>query len=111
MAKKNLQSVADDLATLAATLPTQRPTVEARPAPEPVPALPAPRIVATTPRPKEKPFTLNMRPSLHRQLDRMASDAEMTMKAFILNALKAKGLDVLPEDLVDRRGNRPKKDT
>ena len=108
MAKKNLQSVAGELASLAATMPTQRSAAEARPLPEPVAPPPSPPTGEST-RPKEKPFTLNMRPILHRQLDRMASDAEMTMKAFILSALKAKGLDVQPEDLVDRRGNRPKK--
>ena len=31
----------------------------------------------------------------------------MTMRAFVLDALKAKGLDVRPDDLVDLRKERP----
>lgn len=47
--------------------------------------------------------TLKMRESLHRELARLAFDADMTMRGFIMNALKSKGLSVRKEDLVDRR--------
>ena len=48
-------------------------------------------------------FTLKMRASLHRELARMAFEANMTMRGFIMNALKSKGLSVTKADLVDRR--------
>ena len=48
-------------------------------------------------------FTLKMRKSLHRELARMAFDSNMTMRGFIMNALKGKGLSVTKADLVDRR--------
>ncbi len=48
-------------------------------------------------------FTLKMRESLHRELARMAFDASMTMRGFIMGALKSKGLSVTKDDLVDRR--------
>jgi len=44
-----------------------------------------------------------MRKSLHRELARMAFDSNMTMRGFIMNALKGKGLSVTKADLVDRR--------
>jgi ribosomal protein L7Ae-like RNA K-turn-binding protein len=36
----------------------------------------------------------------------LADDADMTMRAFVLNALKDKGLDVRPDDLADLRKER-----
>ena len=51
-------------------------------------------------------FSLSMRPELRKQLDRLAADADMTMRAFVLHALKGKGLDVRDEDLVDLRKPR-----
>jgi hypothetical protein len=44
-----------------------------------------------------------MRESLHQELARMAFDARMTMRGFIMSALKSKGLSVTKDDLVDRR--------
>ena len=52
---------------------------------------------------RESQFTLKMRRSLHRELARLAFEAEMTMRGFIMNALKDKGLKVSDTDLVDRR--------
>jgi hypothetical protein len=52
---------------------------------------------------KMSQFTLKMRASLHRELARMAFDSDMTMRGFIMNALKGKGLSVTKTDLVDRR--------
>ena len=37
---------------------------------------------------------------------RLADEADMTMRAFVLDALKAKGLDVRPDDLMDLRKER-----
>ena len=48
-------------------------------------------------------FTLKMRESLHRELARLAFDSDMTMRGFIMNALRGKGLSVTKTDLVDRR--------
>jgi hypothetical protein len=35
---------------------------------------------------------------------RLAAEADMTMRAFVLKALKDKGLPVNPDDLLDLRG-------
>ena len=48
-------------------------------------------------------FTLQMRESLHRELARKALDSGMTMRGFIMNALRKSGLKVRETDLVDRR--------
>jgi hypothetical protein len=47
-----------------------------------------------------------MRKELRKQLARLASDTDMTMRAFVLNALKEKGLSVREDDLVDLRKER-----
>ncbi len=52
---------------------------------------------------RERQFTLKMRESLHRELARLAFDAGMTMRGFIMRALREKGLKVDDRDLVDRR--------
>ena len=44
--------------------------------------------------------------SMRKQLARLASDADMTMRAFVLNALKEKGLSVREDDLIDLRKER-----
>jgi hypothetical protein len=109
MSKKDLASVTADLSALASTMPTQRPTSAPFPVASEPPAL---KIV-----PPAKPqaegegeevtqFSLSLRKGLRKQLARLADDADITMRAFVLNALKAKGLDVRPEDLVDLRRER-----
>ena len=95
MAKKDLQSVTANLSGLAATLPTQKPVTPHNVGP--VPVRTAEKLVQ---------FSLSMRPELRKQLDRLAADADMTMRAFVLHALKEKGLDVRDEDLVDLRKQR-----
>jgi hypothetical protein len=52
-------------------------------------------------------FSLSLRKSLRKQLMLLASDADMTMRAFVLHALKDKGLDVHPDDLLDLRREKP----
>ena len=105
MGKKSLESVTADLAALAAAMPTQRPV-----APLLVPQFPQPELQSAQPRLQNKPviepltqFSFSLRKSLRKDLARLASDADMTMQAFILSALKAKGLAVTDDDLLDRR--------
>ena len=52
---------------------------------------------------RERQFSLKMRESLHRELARLAFEAGMTMRGFIMRALREKGLKVSARDLVDRR--------
>ncbi len=91
--KKNLQSVTVNLGDLAATMPTQMPLAVVR---SPVPAHSEPVVQ----------FSFSMRKSLRRELDRLAADSDMTMRAFVLNALKEKGLSVTDDDLLDLRKQR-----
>lgn len=110
MGKKSLESVTADLSALAAAMPTQRPVA---PPPVAAPEPPKRELKVVRPAPQKKPveealtqFSFSMRKSLRKELARLASDADMTMQAFILNALKAKGLGVTNEDLLDRRRER-----
>src|SRR5208283_2016088 len=96
MSKKDLASVTADLSALAQMMPTQRLTTS-----EP----PALRVVA--PEAEEViQFSLSLRKRLRKQLARLADEADMTMRAFVLLALKAKGLSVRDDDLVDLRRER-----
>jgi len=52
---------------------------------------------------RQSQFTLQMRESLHQELARKAFDSGMTMRGYIMNALKKSGLKVTDADLVDRR--------
>jgi len=95
MVKKDLRSVAASLSSVAASLPTQHIAV-------------VPSVVATD-RPASRSmepivqFSFGLRKSQRRELQRLAADADMTMRAFILNALKEKGLPVTEDDLLDLR--------
>ena len=93
--RKNLQSVAASLSAVAAQLPTQnvQPAVPPRPAPIEVSASTEPVVQ----------FSFGLRKSQRRELQRLAADADMTMRAFILSALKERGLTVTEEDLLDLR--------
>ncbi len=78
MSKKDLASVTADLSALAQMMPTQRPAI-----PEPrarQPLAPAEEVIQ---------FSLSLRKGLRKQLARLADDADMTMRAFVLDALKA----------------------
>jgi hypothetical protein len=92
MSKKNLQSVTASLTDLAATMPSQKPLSVVR-----GPAVPTEPLVQ---------FSFSMRRSLRRELDRLAADADMTMRSFVLGALKEKGLAVTDDDLLDLRKQR-----
>ena len=52
---------------------------------------------------RQSQFTLQMRESLHRELAKKAFDSGMTMRGYIMSALKKAGLKVTEADLVDRR--------
>lgn len=95
MVKKDLRSVAASLSSVAASLPTQHIAV--------VPSVIAndrPAQASTEPIVQ---FSFGLRKSQRRELQRLAADADMTMRAFILNALKENGLSVTEEDLLDLR--------
>jgi hypothetical protein len=105
MSKKDLASVTTDLSALASKMPTQRPAA----APEPQ----ALKVASPPPAPKPKghgeeitQFSLSLRKDLRKQLARLADDTDMTMRVFVLNALKDKGLDVRADDLADLRKER-----
>jgi hypothetical protein len=51
-------------------------------------------------------LTMAVRKSLHKQLVSRAAEMEMTMRAFVLNALRAQGLDVRDDELADWRKER-----
>jgi hypothetical protein len=106
MAKKDLASVTTDLSALAAMMPTQRPTAAPPIASDP----PALKVVVPEARAAKDDavtqFSFGLRKELRKQLNRLADDADMTMRAFVLNALKAKGLAVTSEDLLDLRKER-----
>ena len=90
MAKKDFRSVAASLSSVAANLPSQH--VE------------PPRLaMAPTPSEPVVQFSFGLRKSQRKELQRLAADADTTMRAFILNALKEKGLSVTDDDLLDLR--------
>ena len=99
MARKDLRSIQTNLAALADALPTQH-IARAEPAAVPPPAARASEDVIQ--------FSLSLRKSLRKELARLADDADMTMRAFVLMALRDKGLSVTDEDLLDLRRDRPK---
>ncbi len=114
MGKKDLASVTTDLSALASMMPTQRPVTPgavtaAVAISSPATAEPAP-VVPLRPKPVKREetiqFSLSLRKSLRKQLASLAADADMTMRAFVLNALKAKGLSVRDDDLADLRKER-----
>ncbi len=94
MNKKDLSTLTGDLSALANGMPTQR---VAAPAVSPHPKSDGEPIIQ---------FSLSLRRGLRKQLARLADDADMTMRAFVLDALKAKGLDVRADDLADLRKDR-----
>jgi hypothetical protein len=113
MSKKDLANVTTDLSSLASMMPTQRPIASVSLTPstavEPSAAVPGP-VAASKPRPRADDtttqFSLSLRKSLRKQLAKLASDSDMTMRAFVLNALKEKGLSVRDGDLTDMRKER-----
>lgn len=116
MGKKDLANVTADLSALASMMPTQRPIVSPPSPPSPPPAS-APSLTAERPALKAvaapkldnediSQFSLSLRKSLRKQLASLAASSDMTMRAFVLNALKEKGLAVRDDDLADLRKER-----
>ena len=106
MAKKDLANVTADLSALASMMPTQRAVVAPIAAEPPVLKVVAAPVAAKA---KDEPltqFSLSLRKDLRKQLSRLAGDADMTMRAFVLNALKEKGLSVRDDDIADLRKER-----
>jgi hypothetical protein len=103
MARKDLRSVQTDLAALAGALPTQH---LARP------ESPPNAIVSVTSRAGQGEdviqFSLSLRKSLRKELARIADESDLTMRAFVLLALREKGLHVTDDDLLDLRKERGK---
>ena len=52
---------------------------------------------------RQSQVTLQMREALHREPTRKAFESGMTMRGYIMNALRKSGLKVTKADLVDRR--------
>lgn len=91
MSKKNMQSIVTALTPMAGMLPTQRPQqVEAAPK------------AASMSEPLVQ-FSFSLRKSQRKQLARLASDDDVPMRVFILEALRDKGLEVTEDDLRDLR--------
>lgn len=96
MARKDLKSVAAALAPAAAELPTQNVATTSRQA-------------KTQSAPTTDPvvqFSFGLRKSQRKELARLAAEADTTMRAFILDALREKGLSVTDDDLLDLRRER-----
>jgi hypothetical protein len=117
MSKKDLANVTADLSALAAFMPTQRAAAATASNDAPAAAELAQLKPAAAPKAKAKAeragepeevsqFSFGLRKGLRKQLGRLADDADMTMRAFVLNALKEKGLDVRADDLLDLRKDR-----
>jgi len=106
--KKDLANVTTDLSALAALMPTQHTAVASQPfVVEPLKLKVSPTS-PQSPIPIAKDevltqFSFGLRKELRKQLSRLSDDADMTMRAFVLQALKDKGLDVRDDDLVDLR--------
>jgi hypothetical protein len=96
MTKKDLQRVQADLAALAEPFPTQNVGRRGAVKQHPASGIEEGEEVIQ--------FSLSLRKSLRKELARLAAD--MTMRAFVLSALKEKGLNVSDEDLVDLRTRR-----
>ena len=95
MMKKDLRSVAASLSSVAASLPTQHVAPVSIVASNDRPALATSEPIVQ--------FSFGLRKTQRRELQRLAADADMTMRAFILDALTEKGLTVTEDDLLDLR--------
>ena len=95
MTKKDLQRVQADLAALAEPLPTQNVGARGAVNRHPTAGIGEGEEVIQ--------FSLSLRKSLRKELAQLAAEADMTMRAFVLSALKEKGLKVSDDDLVDLR--------
>ncbi len=107
MAKKDLKSVQTDLAALAQPLPSQHVEEVRQEQRSPVRApRPEPKDEPARERPAREPevqFSFSIRESLRKALQIEALKADMTMRGFVLAALKDKGLPVTDQEILDAR--------
>ena len=104
MVKKDLGAVGANLAELADRMPAQRVSSGAQGAREAAPdEVSIDEVVEKLKAEEVIQFSLSLRKSLRKELARLADDADMTMRAFVLEALRDKGLSVTAEDLKDLR--------
>lgn len=108
MARKDLRTVQTDLAALAGMLPTQHVTQREPGMPLTVPAASPSSETRAGQGEDVIQFSLSLRKSLRKELARLADEADMTMRAFVLLALRERGLHVTDEDLLDLRKERGK---
>ena len=94
-----LDNVSNALAGLAEDLPVQRSPKEIKREARTKPK--AKKVVVVT-EPVSQ-FTLKMRESLHNELKKLAVNNDMTIRGFIMEALKARGLAVTEQDMADGR--------
>jgi hypothetical protein len=107
MMKKNLQSVTASLGDLAATMPTQRPLSVVQHGSEPGEPPVRAQVAPAVPSEPLVQFSFGLRRSLRKELDQLALANDTTMRAFVLSALKEKGLSgVTDADLLDLRKQR-----
>lgn len=104
--KKNLKTLTTDLAGLARSLPTQHVKEPDVPAPAAVVEQAKP---ARKPKPKKAPaepevqFNFGMPQSVRKALAIKALEADMTMRGYILAALREKGIEVDDAVIADAR--------
>jgi len=103
---KKFQNV-DILKEIAATLPTQRPPEPARVDVRPVPIVELPRPVPAATDPQVQ-ISFSARFSTRKGMFQVARDLDVTLKAFILDALRDKypQLGITDDDLADMRTRR-----
>lgn len=91
--KKNLGNLKEQLGDLTRETPSIHVTEQGSEEPKPKPVVSERRAQ----------YLLKMRTAQRRQLVKLAAMEDMTIRGFILNALKEKGLDVTEEDTIDLR--------
>ena len=104
MVRKDLGAVEANLAELAGRMPAQRTSSGAERAGKAASAeVSIDEVIEHLKTEEVTQFSLSLRKSLRKELARLADDADMTMRAFVLSALREKGLSVTEEDLKDLR--------
>jgi hypothetical protein len=66
----------------------------------------SPTKIPTVPVDSSVQFPFCLRKNLRKQYAQLANDQDATMRSFILDALKEKGLNVLDENMLDLRKER-----
>ena len=104
-----MTAVDTNLAKLAGVLPTQHTRAATQTRAKPIkPKESKPKEEERVGESEEEiiQFSFGLRKSLRKQLAQLAMDEDTTMRAFVLNALKEKGLTVTNDDLLDMRKSK-----